>query len=688
MPAETARRDEQQAAHEAAAEAAIAAMSARLVAVDEAVTDLRVAMESSRADLTAARAALAMVEALLGNQRDAVADLARTARNADDHAVVLVAEHRDAVRRLAATSAAIADHLAATDAHHVPDGPLVSVIVPVRDRPDEVVRALASLQAQTYERWECIVVDDGSEQAVEKTIGDLADDRITVVRIPPSGAGAARNVALERVSGDLVTFLDSDNEWFPARLARVIDAMEARPWIGWAIDGQLIDDSSYGLPFVRNTRAPTGDLDQGNFIDVGSLVVRRRLLDEVGGFDPELRALGDWDLIRRLAMVERPARLPTIGFRYHDEKDDRISVREPHGPPWHRIRRRAVGQPGDGLRVLAAEWHYPQVTESYIEADIQGLLAVGAEVEVWCEDVGAVTYPESVPVHRGSLEAAIEAANPDVVLTHWLISGLDYREIIRASGIPHAIRAHGFDVEPADVEALAREPDVVVHLPPQYAARWAGHPRVVTNTVGFDPRRYAPTVDKDRRLVARVVAGLLTKDVEVFFETAKRCPHHRFVMGVGRTYGGEFIVDQILEMAAERETPAEVRTDLAPDEAAALVHSAGIYLHTHGTEKPFGMPISIAESMATGCFTIVRDLPGAAGYLGQAGALYRGATIEERADAAAALVDSTRFWSDEQWHAAAMASVDNAWTRFAADLVAAELVDVWRDRLGVGERPR
>jgi glycosyltransferase involved in cell wall biosynthesis len=121
-----------------------------------------------------------------------------------------------------------------------------------------------------------------------------------------------------------------------------------------------------------------------------------------------------------------------------------------------------------------------------------------------------------------------------------------------------------------------------------------------------------------------------------------------------------------------------VLVDLSPGRAAALMAEAGIYLHTHGTEAPIGMPISIAEAMATGCFVIARDLPGIADYLGSNGARYDGETVEERAAAAAGIIHDTTRWSDDEWHRRWMATVDDAYRRFPNTVVAESMVRAWK----------
>jgi len=99
--------------------------------------------------------------------------------------------------------------------------------------------------------------------------------------------------------------------------------------------------------------------------------------------------------------------------------------------------------------------------------------------------------------------------------------------------------------------------------------------------------------------------------------------------------------------------------DVPREEIATLVAKAGIYLHTarapaEERAAPIGMPISIAEAMATGAHVLVRDLPPLVGYVANAGTPYRDL------DHAAEIIAATESWTDRQWREAWRRSVDRA----------------------------
>src|SRR5262249_38770907 len=109
--------------------------------------------------------------------------------------------------------------------------PTVSVITPCYNRARSIAAAIESVQCQTVQDWELVVVDDGSADNLEETIQDYSDDvRIRLVRHAYSrGEPAARNTGIAAAHGRFVAFLDSDDLWLPEKLARQVAAVMAMP---------------------------------------------------------------------------------------------------------------------------------------------------------------------------------------------------------------------------------------------------------------------------------------------------------------------------------------------------------------------------------------------------------------------------------------------------------------------------
>lgn len=103
----------------------------------------------------------------------------------------------------------------------------VTVVIPTRNRPDLVTRAVHSALAQTYRNLEVIVVVDGSDPSTVACLGAIADPRLTVVALESNiGAAKARNLGVERARGAWIAFLDDDDLWMPEKVSV---QMAARP---------------------------------------------------------------------------------------------------------------------------------------------------------------------------------------------------------------------------------------------------------------------------------------------------------------------------------------------------------------------------------------------------------------------------------------------------------------------------
>ena len=110
--------------------------------------------------------------------------------------------------------------------------PLVSAVIPTRDRPDSLRRAVVSVLDQGLEPLEVVVVDDGSQPSVGDEISSM-DHRIRVIRIDGSvGPAAARNLGASRAQGSFIAFLDDDDYWLPGKIEACLDCFDRFPQAG------------------------------------------------------------------------------------------------------------------------------------------------------------------------------------------------------------------------------------------------------------------------------------------------------------------------------------------------------------------------------------------------------------------------------------------------------------------------
>jgi glycosyltransferase involved in cell wall biosynthesis len=187
---------------------------------------------------------------------------------------------------------------------------LVSVIIPTYNRAAYIEEAIRSVLAQTYPSVEIIVADDGSTDNTQQVVAGFGD-AVTYVSLPHRGQPAAtRNGGLRVARGEFVAFLDSDDLFFPGKLATQVAAFEAHPEAGLVYSNAYFfrDDPSEptvhaldGLPRPSGDAFP--DLLRGNFLAPQAVLMRRACLDEVGVFDedPEFFAVEDYDLFMRVS---------------------------------------------------------------------------------------------------------------------------------------------------------------------------------------------------------------------------------------------------------------------------------------------------------------------------------------------------------------------------------------------------
>ena len=209
--------------------------------------------------------------------------------------------------------------------------PLITVVLPTYNRPDCLRRAIDSVIAQRYPRWELIVVDDGGSVDSESVAEEASDSRVRWTRISHGGAGAARNAALEIASGEIIAYVDDDNLMDPDWLFSVAWAFEQHPEIEVLYGAFMIDDvlrvnsqSSGQLPRTFLHPWNREVLRKGNLADIGAIAHRAGLAE--ARFDDSLVQMADWDLLLRLTEERDPLVLPAIACYYMTDAPDRLTL--------------------------------------------------------------------------------------------------------------------------------------------------------------------------------------------------------------------------------------------------------------------------------------------------------------------------------------------------------------------------
>src|SRR5262249_6940003 len=210
--------------------------------------------------------------------------------------------------------------------HHLRGRPVsVSLVIATFNHGRFLAAALDSAVTQTVRGVEIIVVDDGSTDATPAVLARYAG-RIRVVRQPNRGLAAARNAGLAAAHGAYVSFLDADDVMMPTKLAEQVAVLDRAPSVGWTYCDVLIETVATGAQTRASERFGYGarmlegwlfpELIHGNFIPAIAPLVRRTVLDAVGGFDERLTALEDWDLWLRMSLIAEARYSQAVLVRY------------------------------------------------------------------------------------------------------------------------------------------------------------------------------------------------------------------------------------------------------------------------------------------------------------------------------------------------------------------------------------
>jgi glycosyltransferase involved in cell wall biosynthesis len=236
------------------------------------------------------------------------------------------------------------------------------------------VAAVESVLGQTFSDFEIVIVDDGSSDRTSDVLAQYSS-RLHYVRQRNAGQAAARNRGIAEGSGTYIAFLDGDDVWTPRKLERQLAPLLNRDDVGVSYCACLVVDEE--LRTLREYRSrQQRDLSEdllleGNVVGIpGAVVVRKELLERVGGFDTGLEYCCDWDLWIRLARHTEFAYIdePLVCWRQHSrnltrqvellERDSvallQKTLHDPKTPS--RLRTRASRVMGRNWMVLAGSY--------------------------------------------------------------------------------------------------------------------------------------------------------------------------------------------------------------------------------------------------------------------------------------------------------------------------------------------
>jgi glycosyltransferase involved in cell wall biosynthesis len=209
--------------------------------------------------------------------------------------------------------------------------PRVSVCIPTYNRAGYLRLSIESVLSQSFGDWELIVADNASTDETAAVVASFTDPRIRYVRNEVNlGMTGNFNRCLELARGEFVAMLCDDDQMLSDNLARKVAVLEANPEVGFVhsnifrIDenGEVIGEhwiEDDGQDHVESAARCFPRLFEGNFVSFPSALFRRSAVVGLGGFDPRLRFVVDWEMWLRIALHHQVAYLaqPLVRYRLH-----------------------------------------------------------------------------------------------------------------------------------------------------------------------------------------------------------------------------------------------------------------------------------------------------------------------------------------------------------------------------------
>lgn len=219
------------------------------------------------------------------------------------------------------------------------DTPQLSVVLPTHNRVELLCRAVDSVLRQTWKDFELLIVDDGSRDGTAERLEGFDDPRIRIFhRATPGGAAAARNHGIRQARGELISFLDDDDEYFPGFLDETRKAFAAAgsstgfAWCGAQVvrdtpRGEVVTLEAVWQPsYASRAEAHRSFLVDRKVGTSGGLTIRRSCFDRVGFFDEAYRRGEDNDLLVRMTKEFDFVVIPQILIKIHLHAGPRLTV--------------------------------------------------------------------------------------------------------------------------------------------------------------------------------------------------------------------------------------------------------------------------------------------------------------------------------------------------------------------------
>jgi glycosyltransferase involved in cell wall biosynthesis len=199
---------------------------------------------------------------------------------------------------------------------------IVSVIIPAFNCEQYIAECIDSVLVQTFQDFEIIIIDDGSTDDTVSIISEYKYNRIKLFHQNNSGSAAARNYGVTQSSGIWIAFIDADDIWLPDKLQKQLEHCSNHAWS----HTDLFFHGSFYPKYTKATEFTSkhsgfilNNLLVENSIGTSSVLIKKEIFEDSGGFNTDLRALQDWDLWLRIAEKYQVCYVdePLVYYRVH-----------------------------------------------------------------------------------------------------------------------------------------------------------------------------------------------------------------------------------------------------------------------------------------------------------------------------------------------------------------------------------
>jgi len=207
-----------------------------------------------------------------------------------------------------------------------------TVIIPLYNKEKHIKRAIQSVLTQTYQKFELIIVDDGSTDSGVKIVREIHDERLKVIQKENEGVSSARNKGIENATYDYIAFLDADDSWYSNFLLSIYEMIQSYPKAGAYctayefIKEDEIKNASFNVEIKQGTYEVV-DYFRGALknplISASSVVINKNAFNELGLFSEELTRGEDLEMWCRIALNYKVVFLNQILAKYYLNAENR-----------------------------------------------------------------------------------------------------------------------------------------------------------------------------------------------------------------------------------------------------------------------------------------------------------------------------------------------------------------------------